>query len=331
MDAPATNRLLAAENADGDDISRKWAADNQQWWDWYMSLAVNAEPAPQRLLPTPPWPDLARPSPSAHQEALDAPYDLAAEEIVRFQRDGYVKIEGLLDPAGLLSLRDDLSVMLTERVAGAADLGFPSLEMVWEHHEPTRAYVFSRRLARVAAELLGVDGVRLYHDNVLSKNPGCGRTPWHYDAHHYPIDHADVVTAWFPLQPLPVEMGPLVFALGMDVYKDIERLPFDKHGDNYDRTIMDYLREHEVPCDGAAYALGEVSFHHAFSMHSAGPNHYDTERMAIAITYFVDGARLLQAPTMISGDYEKFMPGVKPGDIIDSPLNPVLYARASDA
>jgi len=321
------NRRLAPENAQGDDISRAWASDNQQWWNWYMSLAVNDGGAPEALQPAAPLPQMTSPSPGELSAQLDAPYAVTEAQAAAFRRDGFVKIPAMLEPAGLLGLRTELEQLLKHKVAGADGLAFPSLEMVWQYHAMTRAYVFSQRLAKAAADLLGVSAVRLYHDNVLSKNPGCGRTPWHYDAHHYPIDSDDVVTAWFPLQPVPVEMGPLVFACGMNVFRAVAKLAFDKHGDGYDRAIIEHLTEADVPCHGGGYELGEVSFHHAFSLHSAGPNRCDRSRLAIAITYFVDGARLVSSPTMISGDYEKFMPGVTPGAPIESPLNPVLYPR----
>ncbi len=44
-----------------------------------------------------------------------------------------------------------------------------------------RKFVFGTRLARIAAELMGVRGVRIYHDQALCKLPGGGPTPWHAD------------------------------------------------------------------------------------------------------------------------------------------------------
>ena len=57
---------------------------------------------------------------------------------------------------------------------------FLSLEMTWPKHTLLRAYVLSPRLGQISADLLGVPAVRLYHDNVLAKQAGCGRTPWHF-------------------------------------------------------------------------------------------------------------------------------------------------------
>ena len=56
---------------------------------------------------------------------------------------------------------------------------------------------------------------------------------------------------------------------------------------------------------------------------TAGPNATNEPRMALATTYFEDGARVVASPTKVSGDWRKFMPGVEPGQPIASPYNPV--------
>ena len=44
----------------------------------------------------------------------------------------------------------------------------------------------------------------------------------------------------------------------------------------------------------------------------------------LATTYFADGARVVPSPTMVSGDWRKFIPGAEPGQVVASPRNPVL-------
>ena len=61
---------------------------------------------------------------------------------------------------------------------------FLSLEMMWLNNPFIDAYK-KRAHSKISAQLLNVACVRLYHDNVLSKEPGCGRTPWHFDEHHF--------------------------------------------------------------------------------------------------------------------------------------------------
>jgi len=197
--------------------------------------------------------------------------------------------------------------------------------MMWEQNQIVRAFVFSARLARLAAELLGVAAVRLYHDNGLSKQPGCGRTPWHYDDHHFPIATQNVCTVWIPLQEIPDAMGPLGFAKGMDVVELVEDIPFNKFDTSYDRRVSGRLRDHHIEVDSSPFELGEISFHHNRNFHTAGPNRTTTPRMVLATTYFEDGARVIDAPHMVNGDWRRFIPGVEPGQVIDTPLNPVLF------
>ncbi len=319
--------FLRGRNATDDRVDGKWEASNEQWWDWYLSLACEDDGPAPALRPMPPLPDLAALAPADLAAELAVPYPVPSEAIRTFRRDGYVKLKQVCSPRSLLMLRREWEVRFARALVDTPAMRFPSFEMMWTQDEVAGAFVRSRRLAGIAAALLGADAVRLYHDNALSKLPGCGRTPWHYDAHHYPIDSDDVVTLWAPLQPTPREMGPLVFARGIDTWRKIADLPFSKLDDSYDRGIIAALEENQVELDGDGFDFGEVSFHHARSLHSAGPNHTDAERMALAVTYFEDGARLIDEPSLINGDYEKFMPGIRAGERIDSPLNPVLYER----
>ena len=85
--------------------------------------------------------------------------------------------------------------------------------------EECAGYIMSRRLARIAAELLGADEsegdrVRLYQSCVFVKPPGFGETNWHSDANMVPLDTNRFVTLWLPLRPLQEDDAALVFASG---------------------------------------------------------------------------------------------------------------------
>ena len=321
-------RFLDDANAHSATIDEKWAASNEQWWDWYLSLAHNEHPIPDSL-EVPPLPD-PRPMPlhDIEQEFATA-YPLSSEAIEHFRSEGYIKLKEVCSPGALLLLRQELEGVLSGSAA-TRGVQFQSVEMLWTLVPIARAFVLSRRLACIAAQLLGVVAVRLYHDNVLSKLPGCGRTPWHYDAHHYPIASENVVTLWIPLQPTPREMGPLAFARGIETWQRFAELPFSKFDDSYDREIGKTLRRDGVAIEEGPFELGELSFHHTRCLHTAGPNRTNLARIAFSTTYFEDHARLIDSPTLISGDYEKFMPGTGPGDPIASHLNPVLYSAVPE-
>ena len=130
------------------------------------------------------------------------------------------------------------------------------------------------------------------------------------------------------MQPIPREMGPLAFAAGIETYKLVKELSFNKFDSSYDKQLSQIFADRDIRIDDSGFELGEISFHHTLSFHTAGANRTNESRMALATTYFEDGARLVSNPTMISGEFQKFMPAIEPGDIINSAYNPVCHRRA---
>jgi len=303
------------------DVAVEWDRGNDQWWDWYMSLADG--PAPDGPLVDPPAHDPG-PLPSDDEivAELAVAYPLTDVQIDEFRTDAFVKLPGVLSPGAVQRLRTRLRTLLDEAVD--PEVGFQSREMMWLDDDLVRAAVLSPRIGGISAALLGTERVRLYHDNALSKEPGAGRTPWHFDAHHFPLDSPKVLTAWIPLQPTPREMGPLAFARGADVGNLVADLQFDKHGTSYDRGVSEVFRAQAVQVEDGPFAAGEVSFHGANCFHTAGANRTTEARVVLANTYFADGTRVVPSPTMVSGDWRKFIPGAEPGQVVASPRNPLL-------
>ncbi|MFT7138324.1 MAG: ectoine hydroxylase-related dioxygenase (phytanoyl-CoA dioxygenase family) [Candidatus Azotimanducaceae bacterium] len=311
-----------------EEISGEWEHDNQQWWNQYMASADNEivfTPGPSLELPhvpehVGPLPKLA----DLHAE-LNATYELDPLAIEQFNRDGYVKLKRVLSPGALALLRQEMEATLRADLGENPKLDFRSGEMMWLTNEIFRQFVLSPRIAEIAAALMGVKRVRLYHDNALAKESGCGRTPWHYDAEHFPIASNNVCTAWIPLQAIPQNMGPLAFAVGMQNYRLVESVQSSRFDTSYDRTVSNIFAEQGVGVDDGPFGLGEISFHHAKSFHTAAPNNTTESRMVLATTYFEDGACVIPAPTMISGDWRKFMPDIGAGEPIRSRYNPVCF------
>ena len=294
-----------------------------------MTLADNSAQNNNELLEPLPLPDIDLPSDATIAEELRTPFALTTEHKEDFKRNGFVKLANVLTPGAVIRLRQELIKLLRETFNTSLDGGvrdrFLSLEMAWLDNPLVRGYVLSPRIAKICADLLDVPSVRLYHDNILSKEPGCGRTPWHYDDHHFPLATDDVVTAWIPAQPIPVEMGPLSFAKPLDVFELVRDVEFNKFDTSYDRRITDVFKTNNVAVEDRGFEIGEISFHHNRSFHTAAGNRTRRSRIVLASTYFVDGARILDQPTMVSGDWEKFIPGTRPGEVAASKMNPICW------
>ena len=116
---------------------------------------------------------------------IDSPYPLQAEQIAAFARDGHIKLKQVLSPAALAHHGAEitrLTIALNTQTRPLAerstyDRAFLQVMNLWESSALVREFVLGRRLGRIAAELLEVSGVRLYHDQSLYKEPGGGLTP----------------------------------------------------------------------------------------------------------------------------------------------------------
>ena len=318
-----TNSLLPEANREGT-LAQDWAGDDQQWWDWYVSLAANADPAP--LVDGPGLPDVTPATDDEVRAALALPYELGDGDVRHFREQSFVKLPGVLPPAVVRRLADRLAELL--RAAHGDDTAgrFTALEQMWRHDALMREVALSVRLGSIAAALLGTD-VRIYHDNALSKEPGCGRTPWHHDAEHFPLATLSAVTAWMPVSAIPTAMGPLSFAHGADLRPLLDGLEFDRVGTSYDEAVSARFAAAQVRVEDGPYAVGDVSFHGATCFHTAGRNGTTQPRRALATTYYADGARVVESPTMISGTWQEFLPGAVPGGPAATELNPVVGRR----
>ena len=328
MDVKADGSPLPQANRDGG-IDQEWAGDDQDWWDWYVTLAENDD-APGALVAGPGLPDVDPAGDAQLRLELEAPYRLDAAQREAFRRDAFIKLTNVLSPAVVRRLADRLDGLLRAEHGDDVAGRFIALEQMWLHDEVMRLVAFSPRLGGLAADLLDEPAVRLYHDNALSKEPGCGRTPWHHDAEHFPLATLQAVTAWIPVTAIPAHMGPLALARGAHLRDLVAGLSFDKVGTTYDSAVARRFVERQVVVDASPFAVGEVSFHSALCFHTAGPNRSTQPRRALATTYYADGARVVDAPTLVSGRWRDFLPAVQPGDLAVSPLNPIVGGREGE-
>jgi ectoine hydroxylase-related dioxygenase (phytanoyl-CoA dioxygenase family) len=266
--------------------------------------------------------------------SLEAPYDVHSDDIALFEEKGFIKLPDVLSPETISAFEPEITGKVLELNTMHLPLeerstyhrAFLQVTNLWQHSEPVRELVFSRRLAAIAAALLGVDGVRLYHDQALYKEPGGGLTPLHADQYYWPMASDRCCTIWIPLQDTPLEMGPLMFASGSHRFefgRDMEI------SDESERAIQAALAKQELPIVQQPYQLGEASFHLGWTFHRAGPNTTDTPRRVLTIIY-MDADMVVGEPVndQQRADLDAWFPGTQPGEPADTPLNPVLYRRS---
>ncbi len=267
------------------------------------------------------------------QTELEAVYPLDEEQIRRFERDGFIKLKNVLSPEVLQYYGEEITRLVLQLNRQDKPLeerdtyhqAFLQVANLWRHSERVREFAFSKRLARIATELLRTSGVRMYHDQALYKEPGGGYTPWHADQQYWPLATEKCVTVWIPLQETPVEMGALAFSAGSHTFEYGRDLAISEESE---RLLADALEKAGFPYVETGYDLGEVSFHYGWTYHRAGGNRTEKNRSVMTIIYMDEHMRLAQEMNDNQKiDAEVWCPGVQAGEIIASELNPVLFSR----
>ncbi len=265
-------------------------------------------------------------------DLLTAPYPLGEQQIARFREDGFIHLSNVLSKETLATyapvlnrLVDEKNPMLGKPMEERSlyDQAFIQVGNLWEMDERAKEFVFSKRLARIATELLGTRGIRLWHDQALYKEPSGGFTPWHVDQHYWPMDSPLSVTAWIPLQPVPLEMGPLCFGRGSHHKKVGRDLEISAESE---QVIQASVIEQKIDEIQEPYELGDVSFHLGWNLHRAGPNTTSQPRRVMTMIYMDIDMRLAKPKNDNQQvDWQRWTPTTKIGDIMADPMNPVLY------
>lgn len=288
-----------------------------------------------------------------HEAELAQTFPVPESVIETYARDGFVRINDILSPELLTDFRREITRVVRawtvesfvkqigqdcgaelaravggyhakaeQRAQSTYARAFTQRMNLWRRSELIATLVGSRRLAQLAADLMRVDGVRLYHDQALYKEAHGGHTPWHVDQFYWPLSTDRTTTVWIPLQPVGLEMGPVCFAPGSHLTaRELARTL--SISDESERLLGEKMASFEVV--EQPFEMGEVSFHSGWTCHRAGPNRTETTRAAFTIIYMDRDIRMIEPQHANHvADAGMWLPGVKPGEIAASPLNPVL-------
>ncbi len=267
------------------------------------------------------------------RKILDTPFALSDAQIQSYRTNGFVKLKNVLSADAIQYMNETITSevkRLNTQHLPLADRdtygkAFLQIMNIWTKSETVKDIVFSKRLAKIASDLMGTNGVRLYHDQALYKEPGGGHTPWHADQYYWPLANDNTVTVWIPMQKTTLEFGPLEFSakshtLGMGRNVEI--------GDASQEILETLLAEKRFEHVVESFNIGEVSYHAGWLFHRAGPNKTDKMRGVMTMIY-MDKDMRLKTPVNINQmtDMKSWCPEAVVGEIINTPINPILYQK----
>ena len=265
------------------------------------------------------------------QQSLETPFTLSPDQIDLFRKNGFIKLKNVLPPEVIQYMNETISAEVVRLNTQHLPIeerdtygkAFLQIMNIWTRSATVKEIVFSKRLAKIAADLMGVDGVRMYHDQALFKEPGGGHTPWHADQYYWPLSNDNTVTAWIPLQETGLELGPVEFSAGSQQLQEGRTL---KISDDSEAVIQKKLTLHDFKKVVEPFDAGEVSFHSGWVFHRAGANKTNNMRKVMTVIYMEKDMQLKEpANENQQADWDTWCPGAEVGEVIDTPLNPILY------
>lgn len=263
---------------------------------------------------------------------MESQYRVTEAQKNAFWRDGHILLRRLADKAEIEKYAPAIreagyKYAQEKRPLEDRDTyhrAFLQITNLWRHDETVREFVFHKKFAQAAADLLGVERIRLYHDQALFKEPGGGFTPWHQDQYYWPLDTDKCITMWMPLSNITAEMGPVKFASGSHRRGPIGSLEIS---DESEAAYEQYILQNGSETAKADFMeAGDATFHLGWTVHGADSNlSRDKPREAMTIIYFGDGARISSLSNKNQkNDLDAWLDGKAEGEIADGPLNPVV-------
>ena len=218
----------------------------------------------------------------------------------RFERDGFIVVERLIDPAGIGRLHQAFEDLFHGRFetgvrpdevnwqAGKSD---PELSRQicngWKANRDIARVVLDESLGSRIASMAGWSGTRIMIDNVIWKPPGARSLGFHQDnAYLRWFRPGEILTCWIALDDTRADGGTIEFVPGSHRWQ-----------------LGEPEGEFHAPQDFVEVAAGGGSFHHGATWHGSGANTSANPRRSLV---------LHAMPSEVEYDPDHFSEGIGP-------------------
>lgn len=275
---------------------------------------------------------------------LDSTWLPSEEDIATFHANGYLITPKLIGDERIALLNEHVEAVLNGQYeTGRAPLEYwkpgdnPEImrkadNALWSDNV-LHEWAMEEGLAKIAARLLGLTGVRFWHDKIFYKpggvkndNTGLG---WHQDGYYWQALTAaqdGMLTSWLALDDITLENGCM------------EMLPGSNHWgftNVNDFTVTDVARQNRelVVPEGETFnptpvlmAAGQLCIHHSMVLHRSGPNLTDQPRRAFSVDYMPLENRLMADSSFANHRILRQLTSKEDGKLLDDDIAfPIVY------
>ena len=267
-------------------------------------------------------------------------HQLTEDQIQSYRANGFIIIENFLSPEELEHWRKAVDTAVEERAGikipgkniktGEADginedsdyfaKVFDQLLNLWQTNETVKEMMIDQRIGKMAAQLSGANGIRIWHDQALIKRPWANPTAWHLDTPFWSFSDRRAISIWVALDDATLENGCLFFIPGSHNITGFDKITI---GRNMDGVFDKYPRLRNSKPVAAPMKAGSCSFHNGLTVHGANANMTSGSRRAMTCAYMPDGNVFNGEPNILPDAY---VDSLQVGDLLNNDdLNPLIY------
>ncbi len=261
--------------------------------------------------------------------------DLQQHQIDAYQKDGCLVLHDFLTADELSDLRGAVMAgveqMGLQKIAGqdvqvdpAAEQQRPFLQRLnlWRINPTVARFLLAPQLGRMLCRLAGVDGIRLFLDHTLQKQPWANPTSWHTDNTKWAFFSPDAISIWIALDDATIQNGCMYYLPGSHRVTDYQRNA--ETGDSVGRLFDLYPDLKDREAEPIELKAGSAAVHNGLMAHAAGPNMTPQWRRAMIGAYMPDGATYNGVQSILPDEQAA---GLKAGDVIaDNEHQPLVWA-----
>lgn len=263
--------------------------------------------------------------------------ELTEEQIAAYRRDGFLVVREFLSPAERAELLAGIEQAV--RQLGSYKLGGDRQEKwldgdsfydrvflqrinLWKINAAVKKYLLSPELGRMLCRLEGIDGIRIWHDQTLQKQPWANPTAWHADNPKWSYHSRHAISIWIALDAATPQNGCMYYLPGSHRNENYDDVPISREMGLYFEQFPQFR---EVMPVAGEMEIGDAGFHNGLLAHGAGPNMTPRWRRAMTAGYMPDGSTFNGKQNVLSDEQ---VAALKVGDPLDDEAqNPLLWPQ----
>jgi len=267
--------------------------------------------------------------------------DISPEQIATYRENGFLIIEGFLDPTELETWRANVGEAVEQRVNAKKEAKgewlltnatddqdnyyaqvFLQCIKLADTHAGVRKLMLDPRLGKMMAAIAGVDGLRIWHDQALIKPPFGNPTGWHLDNPYWSFFSKDALSIWVALDDATLANGCMWYVPGTQKMARFENAGI---GENLADLFRIYPEWKSIGSVGCPCPAGSAVIHNGLVAHGAGANMTNGQRRAMTCAYMPEGSTFNGQQNVLPKSY---FDSLTVGQVLNDPVvNPVVWPQ----